>query len=246
MGATAEYPSQIGTYTTKENKVDIYDADHVNRLQNEVNATQTELGVGVKGNLTDLVERLGMIQNSNGGFAQGTDFPTNPVIGQAFFDTDVDTLYIYTTAGWTSQASFRSSTLFQLNACCGGSAYHVRDGVLDGTNPKYEYRGMSIGASAWNSYYNNKWEKIAGVTKITAYAQLWGGTNVHFRFAVGTLYSTQADRATGYSTAPEWVTSELNVDGLDNGTVYDVVLEVMQDGGGASNAYLGNVFAYGS
>lgn len=42
---TASFPSSIKSFTTKENYVTTIDADHVNDLQDEVTAIETELGI---------------------------------------------------------------------------------------------------------------------------------------------------------------------------------------------------------
>lgn len=45
----ASYPGSIKTFTTKTNSTDLVDASHVNDLQDEVNAIETELGVDPAG-----------------------------------------------------------------------------------------------------------------------------------------------------------------------------------------------------
>ena len=96
----ASYPGSIKTFTTKTNKVDLVDADHINDLQNEVVAEQTELGSDVAGSCTDLKTRLAVIIENDGSLRQGTSFPVSPAEGDPFYRTDEDILYIYDGAGW--------------------------------------------------------------------------------------------------------------------------------------------------
>ena len=90
----ASYPGSLKSFTNKTNKVDLVDAAHVNDLQNEVVAIETELGVDVAGSATDLVTRLAIMIADSGAVRQGTGFPGSPIEGQLFYRTDEDILYI--------------------------------------------------------------------------------------------------------------------------------------------------------
>ena len=96
----AAYPSGVKTFTTKTNKVDLVDADHVNDLQLEVVAIQTELGTDVAGSAATLKARLAIGMADSGAMKQGTSFPGSPIIGQLFYRTDTDTVHIYDGAAW--------------------------------------------------------------------------------------------------------------------------------------------------
>lgn len=96
----ASYPASIKTFTTKTNKVDLVDAAHMNDVQSEVTAIETELGADVAGSVTDLVTRLFVCIGNNGALRQGTSFPGSPVEGQIFYRTDEDRLYVYDGSGW--------------------------------------------------------------------------------------------------------------------------------------------------
>lgn len=98
----ADYPGAIKTFTEKENKVDLVDAQHVNDLQDEVVAVQTELGTDVAGSETDLKTRVFVNTSNDGSIRNGTSFPGSPITGQLFFRTDQQLMYIYGGAGWIS------------------------------------------------------------------------------------------------------------------------------------------------
>lgn len=99
----ATYPGGLWSPTTKIDKVDLVQASHINDMQDEVVAIQTELGADVAGNKTNLLQRLAVMMATNGAIAQGSAFPTNPVEGQLFYRTDEDTPYVADVNGtWDS------------------------------------------------------------------------------------------------------------------------------------------------
>ena len=103
----ATYPISIVAFTTKTNKVDIVDASHINRLQEEVVAEQTELGKDPAGSVVDLKTRLAVALADTGAIANGTAFPTSPtpINGQIFYRSDEDTLYVYDGTTWDAIAA---------------------------------------------------------------------------------------------------------------------------------------------
>jgi len=60
----ADYPNAIKTFTVKQDGVDDVMADHVNALQDEITAIETELGTNPKGDKADVKTRLDDIENS--------------------------------------------------------------------------------------------------------------------------------------------------------------------------------------
>ncbi len=99
----------IPTYTTKEDDVDLVEADHMNQVQIDLKGLKTEIGATVRGSATNLVTRLARSLANNGAFAQGVSFPISPtpIDGQPFFRTDEKTFYIYNaaTTNWDTQGS---------------------------------------------------------------------------------------------------------------------------------------------
>lgn len=80
----ATYPSSLVSFTTKTNKVDLVDAAHINSVQSEVVAIETELGTLVKGTATDLKTRLAVCLAGNGAIVNSPSFPASPVAWQLF------------------------------------------------------------------------------------------------------------------------------------------------------------------
>ncbi len=100
----ASYPASLKSFTTKTNYVDLVDASHVNDLQDEVVAVETELGTDVAGSAATLKSRLAISIADDGSVQNGTDFPGSPVANQLFRRTDLDTLYQRNAAndGWSA------------------------------------------------------------------------------------------------------------------------------------------------
>lgn len=98
----ATYPGGIWSPTTKTDKVDLVQAEHMNAAQREIKAVQTELGIDVAGSKANLLTRLAVLMTVAGAVAQGTGFPAGPIEGQLFYRTDEDTPYIYDGAAWDS------------------------------------------------------------------------------------------------------------------------------------------------
>ena len=90
----ADYPGSIVSFTTKTAKQDKVAAAHINSIQDEIEAIQTELGVDVAGDQTNLVTRLAKILADSGAIKQGTSFPGTTETGLLFYKTDEDKLYV--------------------------------------------------------------------------------------------------------------------------------------------------------
>ena len=76
----AAYPSGVKTFTTKTNKVDLVDADHINDLQLEVVAIQEELGTDVAGSAATLKIRLAVNTAADGGIVSGGADPGGSLV----------------------------------------------------------------------------------------------------------------------------------------------------------------------
>ena len=92
---TASYPTSKKTYTDETDKEDLARASVINSLQDEVQAIEEELGIGLKGSKADLVARLAIALHTNGAVAQGTSNPGSPVEGQIYYRTDTNTFQVY-------------------------------------------------------------------------------------------------------------------------------------------------------
>lgn len=106
------YPGTLDTFTEKENKQDIYDAQHINDLQDAIVAIQTELGTDPAGSVVDLKTRLFVSLDNDGALRHGTSFPASPINGQPFWRTDQNKFYIYNGTTW--QAITITSSIFKV------------------------------------------------------------------------------------------------------------------------------------
>jgi hypothetical protein len=128
---TPVYPAAKKTYADKEDFVDVYEAAHINSLQDEVQAIQEELGTDPAGSLTDVKTRLAVCLSDDGSIQNGTGFPGSPVTGQAFFRTDEDRLYVYNST-WISVEQL-SNLAFMITTSSALDANSLGDGM--GTQP---------------------------------------------------------------------------------------------------------------
>lgn len=60
----ASWPTSVKTFSTHDDNTDTIFAAHVNALQDEVNALETSLGVGVKGGFGDVHARITDIETN--------------------------------------------------------------------------------------------------------------------------------------------------------------------------------------
>lgn len=105
---SASYPASLKTFTTKQNLIDVYDASHIDDIQDETTAIETELGTDVAGDQTNLKTRLGYCLEDNGSFKHGTSFPGSPRTGDWFYRTDLNVAYVYTGSTWLAQSGITS------------------------------------------------------------------------------------------------------------------------------------------
>lgn len=89
----ADYPSSLTSYTTKTNQVDDVDAAHINSIQEEVVAIQTELGTDPAGTVTDVKTRLAVCLGGSGAIRTGSSFPGTTEAAMIFIRSDEDKFY---------------------------------------------------------------------------------------------------------------------------------------------------------
>lgn len=234
----AVYPTSLVTFTTKVNHVDVYDDDHINKIQNEVIALQTYVGTNPHGNSSNLTTRLGVLLATNGAFAQGVAFPTGLVDGQVFYRTDLNGLYVYNGSSWDLQGGSIGNCLYNLAGLTNTQAQVVISADIAGSNVtpgsgNYMYRRQN--GTSYATMWTTKWVKIPGVSTVTNMAEIWSITSgtAKYRVSIGNIVGSDGT-STNNSTFPEWITTVNNVSGLTNGTAYDVVLEV---GGSVSQGH---------
>ena len=115
MAVVATYPNALVTFTTKTDKIDVVDDDHINKLQVEVVAVETELGTNIKGSAADLKARLAVCLGTDGAIQGSTGLPGSAITGQLFYRTDEDVLYIYDGAAWDGLNAQLSNAVFSFS-----------------------------------------------------------------------------------------------------------------------------------
>lgn len=179
---SAVYPASIIAFTTKTNKVDLVDASHINALQDEVVAIETELGKQIKEVSLDLKSRLNVCLAGDGAIVNSPSFPSVPVGNQIFVKSDDVYLRNKANNNWnklTSAYTLLSVTTFSAASNSGtitlaaGRRYKVQikmsksgnDAVIlrfngdSGTNYKFVTGGYGAGAAA-------AFEDLTGQTSI--------------------------------------------------------------------------------
>lgn len=200
----ASYPGSIKTFTTKTNKVDLVDADHINDLQLEVTAIETELGINVAGSKTDLKTRLAVSIADDGAIQKGTAFPGSPVAMQLFGRTDEDVLYRRNAANddWSSLTQEQSLVAIKEYASTPGTSYtRIRrlHFIADGTRTlSFKYQLKAPGGS--NVYIDIRLDDVSKdiqFTNSTSYVEKKGSFSVSSGSHTLDIYAkTQGEGAT--------------------------------------------------
>lgn len=245
----ASYPAAVKTFTTKTNKVDLVDASHINDIQNEVSAIETELGTDVAGSAATLKARLTISLSDAGGIQGGSSFPGSPTARQLFYRTDLEILYVRDddNTAWTSLGGSLS------NFVCGWSGRYIAAGTgahVDLLNAQTGLTGEAVTADGmhyWATEYTTitgdnaiigtfKFKKLASVNTLTFYAVIWtaGVSTATARLKVNTL---TAD-VTSSSATPAFQTVDLDVSSLTNDNIYDLTIRLASSSSSAE-AYLG-------
>lgn len=216
---SASYPGTLKSYTNKTNKVDLVDAAHINSVQDEIVAIQTELGVDPAGSCTDLKTRLYVCLDNDGAIRKGTSMPGSPIAGQLFWRIDESTLYIRTASAWQSLGANLSNTVFCFST------------------------GGSVQGTTYSTVKVIKFKKIAGISTVTFYANCKKsyGDAGSIKVDIGGQYAEAAILWDYYV----WTSASIDVSGLTNGTVYDVTIQI-KAGHNDYTAYLAESIGIGS
>lgn len=249
----AIYPTGLVTFTVKENKVDLVDASHVNRLQEEIIAMQTAIGTNPRGSCADFNTRVGVLIDSNGAIWGSNAYPGTPVAKQLVFRTDTGLLYIRDAGNttWSAVGSSVGNCLFQYCGLAKAQKEYVGNSLVSGTgligiNYRYLY-AANAGAEVFQTVWNTQWKKISGINTITVAGELWGregGTGAVAKIDIG-YAGTFATFYNSVPSVPGWANVNIDVSGLANGTLYDVIASLAASGGSA-NVCLSNIIAFGS
>jgi hypothetical protein len=246
----AVYPASIIAYTTKTNKVDLVDAAHINTLQTEQVALQTELGKDPAGSFTDLVTRLAHIQDVDGAVAKGTTFPSSGLVdGQALYRTDDDVLYIYNGSTWDAQGQSLSNVIF----CFGvGGDYAVNsygaviDDSLVPASSEIQKLSWANATTTNRNIIKSRWTKISGITTITCYARAWVQTSGAAIITVNIGGQTGTVTGATNQLTPEELNFTVDVSSLTPGTNYALDIGLKHSAAGGPLALLDSIIGIAS
>jgi len=253
----ASYPASIKSFTTKTNLVDLVDAAHVNDLQLEVTAIETELGTVVRGTSTDLKTRLAVCLAGDGSIVSSPSFLPSPVQNQLFVHSGTDTMYRRKASSWEAVGQSNSNMIFCWAGCYSATSKGLAffSGTTlsgnTGTGANYYYVGSNAeGADSFKTIFQFKWKKIPGVNTITVRGVIWLETTTSspqakLKVSVGTPTVTLT--GTANQTTPEEKSGTIDVSGLTNSTVYDVTIQLASSVDDVNNSVLmGHVELEGS
>lgn len=234
-------PYTIESFTIKENKVDIVDAAHMNAVQDSIENIETALNA---------------IVNDDGTLIQSASFPTPVGPGQLYFRTDLDTIYYRNAAdsAWTALAGTLSNVLFCWGGFNGSStdttlkAGSTRDPNAVGAGNQYSYISAGGSTMTYKEIKRTKFKKDPGINTLTVYWYGWGqgsGANrdVYLRATIGAA-TGNSSLNTSY-TAPAWGSFTVDVSGLVNGTIYDMIFD-MQMGTSEIFSSVAEIIVFGS
>jgi hypothetical protein len=223
---SAVYPTSLVTFTTKTNHVDVYDASHVNRIQEEVVALQTYIGTNPHGSKNTLTDRLGVMIATDGTLAHSAGFPAASAEGQAFWRTDQQTLYIFGNSAWNSQGQSLSNVLFTY--CLSGAVSGSAAGITASTSATpvpvaNKYMWAPTAANVYQTAVIGEVKKLSGMSSIRVDGSIWcASQGTILRASIGSVVGSVKTTA----IVPTWNTVTLDISGLANGTVYSFVAEV--------------------
>lgn len=255
----AVYPTSLKSFTTKQNKVDLVDAAHINDLQSEVVALQTYVGTNPHGSMPNVAARLNSMLNPSGYLISSAGVPQPTAPGFLWYDTTAGVLKFIKTDSTTQSVG---GSLSNLIFCDDSAMLHATTfqtyttyglvNVVYGTTPssiaptdpyqmKYYYLSGSTGFSQIRPLIY--FYKISGINTLKCITSLWSSEGKWAKFSVGVSSTTTASGShTG--TKPEAETLSLDISGLANGTIYSITFKGQCEDG-ASSAFLGHTTIWG-
>jgi hypothetical protein len=254
----AVYPTSLVTFTTKVNHIDVYNDDHINKLQNEVIAMQTYVGTSPQGGFSDFASRVNRFLNGTGVIVNSNAFPADTTPMRLFYRTDSETMFIRKSdnSAWQSIGGSPSNVIFSWTGMDSSTQNaNTGFGIFAGTN------ASATGILAGNLYYltgqtvgtytliRTKISKISGISTLKIYTRMYtsGASG-----ACSAILDINAGAVTGTTTkvtgvTPTWLNSaNIDVSGLSNGTVYDMLVKISTDADGSSPAYMSSVIIFGA
>ena len=150
---SAVYPTSLVNFTTKQNKVDVVDASHVNRVQEEIVALQTYIGTNPHGSRPNVAARLNAMLNPSGYLISSAGVPQPTAPGMVWYDTTAGLLkFIKTDATTQSVGGSLSNVIFNSVNC----------------NTSVAISNSSAFATIMGDI---RWTKISGVNYLSTHAK---------------------------------------------------------------------------
>lgn len=233
---TASYPGGIIQYTTKKDRIDVVDDDHINQPQAEQIAMQTYVGTNPHGDRGSIADRLNA-QFDGSGFLLGSNgFPVDTTPRKMWYRNDEESFYIAKSDGSGfgaigqnfSNVIFVWSGIDQAFSSTGSGWGLIESTSLSAGVVKVKgYKYFTSRSTSFQNILPFRWTKIAGINTITLHSRLWRGSSIaRLQVDIGGVTGT----ASSSGTAPAWVTGgALDVSGLVNGSVYNCMISLKND-----------------
>lgn len=255
---SASYPASLKSFTNPVAGNNLNSPPHATQHadeNDEIVAIQTELGIvpkgtyaTVKARLDDAVYKVGV--QTIAGVKTFSSLPTIPLTPSA--TTDASSKGYVDTA--VANASSKSNVIYTWTGAVDPSIsigyVSSTSNIATAASNTYVYQMVGQSISSSITVLRSKWTKIAGVSTLTVYANLWkrtSGQDMKCQIDVGSISGSSAAVS---ATAPSnWVTWTLTVSTLTNGTTYDLTVGLYNPtaaGGDNSYAYLGGIVIMGS
>lgn len=138
-----------------------------------------------------------------------------------------------TITGTTITSDLLSNVIFSWSGVDNASGttrgIHIGSSQNPGLNPQVDFMFLYSQGNSAVTLLNFQFTKIAGISTITIHGRLWTGTTTGTEEAILTVdIGGQANTVKSVtSTTPTWVTtSDIDVSGLSDGTVYDGIIQL--------------------
>lgn len=257
---TASYPGGVISYTTKKDRIDVVDDDHVNQLQAEQIALQQYVGTNPHQDRGSLDERITAFLNPSGYLysTAGDLTPTHP--GQMWHDSDADQIKFIKPDGTRLSIGGGLSNVIYMDdgAWLDGTNYNLSQNLLKDydisatlipTGPtvdRFNFWQMSVSTSWVLMRPPIKWYKISGVNTLRCRLTYWGtyaSAQWHMAsFGISAAGTAATPSLTG--TGPSAAELTLDISALANGTMYDIDFWMRRQTT-TSYVYLGAVTIWG-
>jgi len=253
VDANSTYSTTKDTFQDPEDDKDVYEADYLVKLHNVLIAMQNALGTEIEGTTTDLKTRLARCLSDDGSMRQGTSFPSSPNEGDFFYRADENVMYIYNGSSWDAQGQSLSNLAFCYQR--GGSNHAAAShGLLDPGTVEHHDGSNIIVSPVWAVFGNTyrtiitgKFKKLAGVNTVTVYAKILSkNSNASYYVSVEANIGGQSASQSGSttSTAWEWISFNVDVSSLTDGSIYDVTIKLKHST--ARVAYMDSIIGFTS